>query len=333
MRKRTGFTLIELLVVIAIIAVLIALLLPAIQQAREAARRSQCTNNLKQIGLGLHNYHSAYDQFPGAGIRRGYFSPAGYGGYQVKAALLPFMDQSEIFDMINFNFNSSHYAGTTEVNETIKRTRIASFLCPSDSGASASSATRRPTNYPRNIGLHAEDRRGPWVRHGGIHTESLGIKTIVDGTSRTAAFSEVSLGPNFSGRAPFQLDYSDSGLAAMAYNADITATIAAIDNMCATPAPSVRYDGGLGAESWLQARYRGNAFYTHGRTPNQPDCQPQTSGRERGGLGLINANSWHTGGVHVLFFDGKVQFVSESVDVDVWRGIGTINQGEAISGL
>ena len=129
--NRRGFTLIELLVVIAIIAVLIALLLPAVQAAREAARRAQCVNNLKQIGLGLHNYHSSNDVFPmGQSLQQG----STWNSTSAQAGMLSYMEQTAVFNSINFSLVSTDGENTTAWN-----TRINSFLCPSDGSAGSTS--------------------------------------------------------------------------------------------------------------------------------------------------------------------------------------------------
>ena len=126
---KRGFTLIELLVVIAIIAILIALLLPAVQQARESARRSQCKNNLKQLGLAMHNYHDSYKAFQRANYSSVTTSTTGWQGFAGHVMLLPFMDRLALFKQINFKLD--FWSGA---NATLKATKLPGFLCPSDSG-------------------------------------------------------------------------------------------------------------------------------------------------------------------------------------------------------
>ena len=165
MKARTrGFTLIELLVVIAIIAVLIALLLPAVQSAREAARRAQCTNNLKQIGLAVHNYHSTNDALPPSGSSH-FFGGYIRGGFSCKTRILPYMEQTQVFNAINFALDpewSNGYGvddgGWERTNVTAKSVRIDAFLCPSDlkkgnrNNRGGGSDTSQSTNYNENIG-------------------------------------------------------------------------------------------------------------------------------------------------------------------------------------
>ena len=143
-RRRTGFTLIELLVVIAIIAVLIALLLPAVQQAREAARRTQCKNNLKQIGLALHNYESTHSTLPSFYS----YGAANSGSYSVQAQLLPYMDQASMHNLIDFSLKPQVGCCPGDVPASlvsIVRTRLPVFLCPSDPGPATFSATSGTT--------------------------------------------------------------------------------------------------------------------------------------------------------------------------------------------
>ena len=153
--RRRGFTLIELLVVIAIIAVLIALLLPAVQSAREAARRAQCVNNLKQIGLALHNYHSATGAFPpghsqGANGGASGLPYSGYGGwteFSAQALMLPYMEQTPLYNAINFSYCGG-YSAAGAINFTGFTARVSSFLCPSDNYANGGGAITSSTGTP-----------------------------------------------------------------------------------------------------------------------------------------------------------------------------------------
>jgi prepilin-type N-terminal cleavage/methylation domain-containing protein len=189
-RPRRGFTLIELLVVIAIIAVLIALLLPAVQAAREAARRMQCVNNLKQIGLSLHNYHSANDVFP-MGSSRAYYSPgkfASWSNWSAQAMLLAYMEQRSIYNAINFSVPTEEGLGGV-TNSTAVNTRIASFLCPSDPAAGVSNSN----SYHGSIGTTTNPGS---TKSTGMFTfrTCYGLRDAIDGSSNTITFAEALAG-------------------------------------------------------------------------------------------------------------------------------------------
>src|SRR4051812_28657474 len=200
---RRGFTLIELLVVIAIIGVLIALLLPAVQSAREAARRSQCTNNLKQIGLGMHNYHSALGSFPPGASKNPKNGPGDsdltWSSWSAHGLLLPYMEQRALYDAANFSWGVNPYGDPCYyVNSTVANTIVNGFLCPSDPNAG------RPNinNYFASVGTTSDFMTvNCW---GGINPackatgstgvftffDAYGIAQITDGTSNTVAYSE-----------------------------------------------------------------------------------------------------------------------------------------------
>jgi prepilin-type N-terminal cleavage/methylation domain-containing protein len=193
MRSKSGrgFTLIELLVVIAIIAVLIALLLPAVQAAREAARRAQCTNNLKQIGLALHNYHQTIDRFPMGksesafqiGYAGGY---AGWTEWSAQALLLPYMEQSPIYNAINFSFCGGYSYGQYS-NGTAWTRLISAYLCPSDTNAGAGvSAPRRPTTRGARDMLAARPTR--WVSMGPTSPSVFPIRPVCSPTGCHSEF-------------------------------------------------------------------------------------------------------------------------------------------------
>ena len=204
-RRRPGFTLIELLVVIAIIAVLIALLLPAVQSAREAARRAQCTNNLKQIGLALHNYHTVMDKFPmavsknplwGAGDTDGDWGYGRWTGWSAQALLLGYIDQMPLYNAANFALGPGAAGGTlgSLPNSTVYNTVINSYLCPSDPNA----------DFDRSNSYHASI--GSTTYESPITTPGLfavwtcyGIRDCTDGSSNTIAFAEALTGQDTAG--------------------------------------------------------------------------------------------------------------------------------------
>ena len=210
-QSRRGFTLIELLVVIAIIAVLIALLLPAVQAAREAARRIQCTNNLKQIGLSMHNYHDANNTFPMGGSKNNRADAivpptyADYRGWSALAGALPFIEQAPLYNAINFMFaEEMHDATPNPMNSTVLASKVGAFMCPSDSNV----GTNNINNYHACYGTTTDWPNGPTTS---LNEESYdqdgngsngmfaiwlayGINGATDGTSNTIMFAEALVG-------------------------------------------------------------------------------------------------------------------------------------------
>ncbi|MEJ7637316.1 MAG: DUF1559 domain-containing protein, partial [Singulisphaera sp.] len=200
-RTRPGFTLIELLVVIAIIAVLIGLLLPAVQAAREAARRTQCVNNLKQIGLALHNYLSTNDIFPIGVSRNCHANPTSYNGFMgwpPQGTILPYIEQAALYNAANFDWASFGNAGTPpiEINATVRNTVVAGYLCPSDPNAGAGQPGGRLNNYYASMGTTTNPMFNDTTRVPSGSTGlfavwlSYGLRDCTDGTSNTVAFSE-----------------------------------------------------------------------------------------------------------------------------------------------
>jgi prepilin-type N-terminal cleavage/methylation domain-containing protein/prepilin-type processing-associated H-X9-DG protein len=202
-----GFTLIELLVVIAIIGVLIALLLPAVQAAREAARRSQCTNNLKQLGLALHNYESAVGSFPTGGNSAPQFPGGGltdWAGWSAQTMLLPYMEQRPVYNALNFYCNGRGNNVGESINYTGSITKVNSFLCPSASvtGNTWNVQSWLNSPYPCNsyfasagstimwLGWPADTPNGLFS----VRSPAIGIRDVRDGTSTTIAFGEMRVG-------------------------------------------------------------------------------------------------------------------------------------------
>ena len=342
-RRSSGFTLIECLVALAIIAVLIALLLPAVQAAREAARRVQCVNNLKQIGLAIHAYEGTHGCFPPGSMLS--IEPVHYYGYySLHAHMLPYLEQPSLYNKINFDIGAnpdaidgSHdlvhqllpNAGLVNtVNATVRSTSVALFLCPSDGGAFAAG-----NSYRGNAGVgqsyfasqeHPDSGNGMFPEWGRI-TPAL----VLDGLSHTAAFSERLRG---SGRAATIQD-SLAGTAAVAERDMFLMgrpVITADDTLiaCRIAARPSRFEPYTeSGRDWIWMG-RERTLYSHTQVPNGriPDCaQGQVTA-----IGMATARSHHPGGVNVLMGDGAVRFVSEGLAQPVWRGLGTRDGAELV---
>jgi prepilin-type N-terminal cleavage/methylation domain-containing protein/prepilin-type processing-associated H-X9-DG protein len=330
-QRRPGFTLIELLVVIAIIAVLIALLLPAVQSAREAARRIQCSSNLKQLGLALHNYHASWGGFP-VGFLYAYqgvlpnSSPSQYR-WSVLAQMSPYLEQSALFNAINFDFPLAHKPTSSgalfwpyfPANTTAMATQVALFLCPSD-GAPPPAEGSGPTNYAFCAGSGINGGDATNADGAFILGPSESVASILDGTSQTAAASEHSLGiaGPYSQPSPVPMPMPWSRAMARVVAAPLT------DDACALAGNGWLLNKG---SSWWDGNYQ-NALYNHYLPPNanRPDCIVYHN------PGWTAARSFHPGGVNLLFCDGHVAFAKDPINPSVWRAISTRAAGEALSG-
>ena len=311
--RARGFTLIELLVVIAIIAILIALLLPAVQQAREAARRVQCRNNLKQIGLALHNYESSHRVFP----------PGTLGFPKVFSAhahLLPYVDQAPLQNLIDYDYPPLDFGiPGWEVNEAASKTVVSLFLCPSDRDRVPGSDFGA-TSYVANVGSGLPNDGSSNNADGIIFVRSsIGFADIRDGTSNTVAFSESLLGSG-------QASAAGSPPADPAREVlELPMGTATTPSDCSSPGGGM-WSGQRGAK-WINGHY-GDTLYNHFYGPNaqQWDC-----GNGFHNFGLTAARSQHEGGVFILLCDGSVRFAGESVDLGTWRAIAT-RQGNEVVG-
>jgi prepilin-type N-terminal cleavage/methylation domain-containing protein/prepilin-type processing-associated H-X9-DG protein len=346
---RRGFTLIELLVVIAIIAVLIALLLPAVQAAREAARRIQCTNNLKQLGLASANFESSNGYYvPGYGPA---FDPSTSGGTcgsrpNVLAQILPFLEMSNTFNAFNFRNCLSAY-GPTSPNDTAESQVISAFVCPSD-GQTTKLSDDGYTNYFACLGATAAQQTGSasyqeslttrlgifnvtldtgqpqYLANGQVNYPNylrampVTIASVTDGTSNTAQFSETKRS-YYTGQAgsvpagsPLLIYLTSSG-----------------DNFIPPVCTPSNNSGSIAYRG--QEYYRNlpmTGYYSHTLTPNTTmwDC---------GYLDFVRshqaARSYHPGGVNAVMADGSVRFVKNSINIAAWNAVGTRAGGEIIS--
>jgi prepilin-type N-terminal cleavage/methylation domain-containing protein/prepilin-type processing-associated H-X9-DG protein len=348
--RRRGFTLIELLVVIAIIAVLIALLLPAVQAAREAARRAQCVNNLKQIGLGMHNYHSATNSFPQGASK----NPKNFAGdsdliwssWSAHSLLLPYMEQQSLYNSANFSWGIDPYGDPCYYyNSTVANTVIGGFLCPSDTNAS------RPNinNYYASIGTTTNFMTiNCWgagsvgcapTGSTGVFTYfySYGISDITDGTANTIAFSESITGnPNLGNRFRGNSTQGVSDPGAQLYDAESNPTVILKGlQACMTAFQNNQSIQSNKGQLWAFGARAYTLFQTV-QTPN--DKQYAFGSCEFGcaGCGLdqswsVPATSFHSGGVNVLMADGSVRFMKDTINRAAWWNLGTKANGEVVS--
>jgi len=341
--KRPAFTLIELLVVIAIIAVLIALLLPAVQAAREAARRTQCTNNLKQIGLALHNYITAVGVLP-----PGRFNShiAGHGNcWGTYSQLLPQLEQTALFNA--FNFNLPPDTDTLSVsNSTGFQAFLNTLICPSDSPPeliTVSGVQFATHNYNLNVGSRYPVVQFPATPLTGLPNgpffgnSRVGPEGFTDGLSNTTAATETVRSTQSSTYANDPLGLflvtGNNSTSGPPLNSDADYALYCLS----LPRTTTQFQATRGVRWHYGAP--GHTLYNHLRAPNdkQPDCRGGLPHSTRSDafwnwLSLnIAARSKHPGGVNSLMADGHVQFIKDSINVLVWQGLGSRNGGEVIS--
>ncbi len=326
-RAIRGFTLIELLVVIAIIGVLVSLLLPAVQSAREAARRSQCVNNLKQIGLALHNYESSRGVFPMGVVsyvpwattcNANSGNPDKRRNFSMFALILPYMEQTSAYNSINFDYSTNDLQGTIHAgytNYTGMVVRIAAYVCPTDDDAQPLAYPANPysqSSYAASSGLHDIIRwtscpreieaNGAFARN-----RTFRLSQFRDGLSNTFMVGEFS---RFLNNHPHSYTNSWTRFANWTWTGLTGTTLA---STVATAVPRINANvlvpdvpSGANSLSWV----------------TQPTALQ---------MGQYGFRSLHPGGAHFLFGDGSVKFLKDSISVDTYRAISTRALGEAVS--
>ena len=334
--NRRAFTLIELLVVIAIIAVLIGLLLPAVQKVREAAARMKCSNNLKQLGLALHNFEGANGKGPPLYPGRAPGSTAFNYKYtwSVLAQLNPYLEQTNIYNTMDLTQPMYDAANQiTAQNKFAVVQKVSIFHCPSDRGVPVSSAygviDMGSTNYVANhgSGLSGGGYGSP-IGGDGIFPAVTGVKIaeISDGTSNTVAMSESILGDGA------EISPTQPGDEQVAYKyLGFTGTLPSDSNCAGTPPLWNGYN--RRGFMWASGEAR-CVSYNHYYTPNSKsfDCVANDPTTTYISVGYRAARSRHSGGVNALLGDGSVRFIRDSIQLQTWRALATRSVGEVVNG-
>ena len=364
-RTRMGFTLIELLVVIAIIGVLIALLLPAVQMAREAARRNTCVNNLKQICLAMANYHDAYNAFPPDGTRAGRNQWSGNpesgdanaaNHFSAQVYLLPYIDQGPLYDQFNQSrgavywidqYNGlGNWAQAPDVQITARKTIVRTYMCPSDPNPGNYDRQAHGHSYTLNIGQLRNFRS--WFNNGlsyqpgwdGALAQTTSVNSITDGTSKTAAWGEWVKGPSIDNfarafedpkawtwRLPHSVDPAANNAILRQGFGDVGGQTgdAWFNHDCQN---STIPTWAWKGEYWTVGHAGRGSGLSFSVKPNGNSCYGEGSDPTDSGMA---ASSRHPGGVNLGMCDGSVQFIGDGIDFRVWWAMGSRNGSESVS--
>jgi len=348
-RSRRGFTLIELLVAVTIIAVLIALLVPAVQSAREASRRAHCASNLRQIGLALHNYHASFNSFPsGATASFNPWSqsvnkvpgvPTTWSGWSTHALMLGYLDQTPVYNAINFAFDP-FVNNQSRFNTTVHQTSIATFLCPTDSYAGDPNLNSYYGSIGTTIQNEAKQTTGVFA-----YQSRYGSQDITDGESNTVAFGEGLAGDHLpdlyrgNGVINCGTPFPNPNVAtAQQFTAQLMSNLQACSAGFQGAATNTRQISANRGQYWSWGSEAMTLFNTI-VPPNSTQygfnhCRYQCAGcylEDADASDIINVSSDHPGGANVLFCDGSVHFIKDSIAVQTWWALGTRGNGEVVS--